>query len=63
VTPGLTVSCFGNLKSNGCTTFVKLARLESSLKNQPYEFTNLFAEHQQQHQQRHPQPFELGTVS
>ncbi len=55
MTPGLTAV--------GEETSVKLARLGSSFKNQPYEFTNLFAEHQQQHQQRHHQRFELGAVS
>jgi len=37
----------------GYTTSVNLARLGSSFKNQPDGFTNFFAEHQQQHQQRH----------
>jgi hypothetical protein len=50
------------LKSSGHTTVVKLARLGNSLKNQPYGFTNFSAEHQQQHQQHHPQPFESGAV-
>ena len=35
-------SGWGNLKSNGYTTSVKLARLGSSLKNQPNQFTNFF---------------------
>jgi hypothetical protein len=34
----------------------------NSLKNQPYEFTNFFAEHQQQHQQHHTQPLKLGVI-
>jgi hypothetical protein len=33
--------------------------LGSRLKNQPDGFTNFFAEHQQQHQQHHPQPLNL----
>ncbi len=62
VTPGLTVGWFGNLRSNRHTTAVKLARVGSSLKNQPYGFTNFFAERQHQHPQQHPQPFEFGAV-
>jgi hypothetical protein len=47
------------LRNSGGTTFVKLARLGSSLKNQLYGFTNFFAEHQQPHKQHHPQPLNL----
>jgi hypothetical protein len=50
------------LKSSGHKTVVKLARLRSSFKNQPDGFTNFFLEHQQQHQQHHPQPFDSGAV-